>query len=201
MDVIAESARNFLPRSHWFDLADEASYRRWRDAKLERYPMRVEDIIVDCLTFPIATGQEETRRDGIETIEAIRRISRRRHLDAGEMRADDRVEARDEPPGREEVRQDVDDRKRDDVQVTGYEQREGSATVLHQAGRETAPVVIAADGLYSMYAGLKIGGVYWPIVTTSLVSMALLKALGGTDRNEINILQTAANTGDLRVND
>ena len=26
--------------------------------------MRVEDIIVDCLTFPIATGQEETRRDG-----------------------------------------------------------------------------------------------------------------------------------------
>ena len=26
--------------------------------------MRVEDILVDCLTFPIATGQEETRRDG-----------------------------------------------------------------------------------------------------------------------------------------
>ncbi len=37
--------------------------------------MRVEDIIVDCLTFPIATGQEETRRDGLETIEAIRRSS------------------------------------------------------------------------------------------------------------------------------
>ncbi|MDY7544013.1 MULTISPECIES: methionine synthase [unclassified Cryobacterium] len=36
--------------------------------------MRVEDIIVDALTFPIATGQEETRRDGIETIEAIRQI-------------------------------------------------------------------------------------------------------------------------------
>ncbi len=31
-------------------------------------------MLVDCLTFPIATGQEETRRDGIETIEAIRRI-------------------------------------------------------------------------------------------------------------------------------
>ena len=29
------------------------------------------------LTFPIATGQEETRRDGIETIEAIREIKRR----------------------------------------------------------------------------------------------------------------------------
>ena len=39
--------------------------------------MRVEDIIVDCLTFPIATGQEETRRDGIETIEAIRELKRR----------------------------------------------------------------------------------------------------------------------------
>ncbi len=31
--------------------------------------MRVDDLIVDCLTFPIATGQEETRRDAIETIE------------------------------------------------------------------------------------------------------------------------------------
>jgi 5-methyltetrahydrofolate--homocysteine methyltransferase len=39
--------------------------------------MRVSDIIVDCLTFPIATGQEETRRDGIETIEAIRELKRR----------------------------------------------------------------------------------------------------------------------------
>ncbi|GAA0806893.1 methionine synthase [Spirilliplanes yamanashiensis] len=37
--------------------------------------MELGDILVDCLTFPIATGQEETRRDGIETIEAIRRIS------------------------------------------------------------------------------------------------------------------------------
>ncbi|MDR7187198.1 5-methyltetrahydrofolate--homocysteine methyltransferase [Microbacterium sp. BE35] len=37
--------------------------------------LRVNDIIVDCLTFPIATGQEETRRDAIETIEAIRQIT------------------------------------------------------------------------------------------------------------------------------
>ena len=33
------------------------------------------DIIIDCLTFPIATGQEETRRDAIETINAIREIT------------------------------------------------------------------------------------------------------------------------------
>jgi 5-methyltetrahydrofolate--homocysteine methyltransferase len=39
--------------------------------------MRVSDIIVDCLTFPIATGQEETRRDAIETIDAIRELKRR----------------------------------------------------------------------------------------------------------------------------
>ncbi len=39
--------------------------------------MRLSDIIVDCLTFPIATGQEETRRDAIETIEAIRELKRR----------------------------------------------------------------------------------------------------------------------------
>src|SRR6516162_3230010 len=39
--------------------------------------MRVSDIIVDCLTFPIATGQEETRRDALETIEAIRAVKQR----------------------------------------------------------------------------------------------------------------------------
>jgi 5-methyltetrahydrofolate--homocysteine methyltransferase len=39
--------------------------------------MRQSDIIVDCLTFPIATGQEETRRDAIETIDAIRDLKRR----------------------------------------------------------------------------------------------------------------------------
>ncbi|MGD9484378.1 methionine synthase [Streptomyces sp. TRM70308] len=35
------------------------------------------DIIIDCLTFTICTGQEESRRDGIETIEAIRELKRR----------------------------------------------------------------------------------------------------------------------------
>ncbi|HWG65725.1 MAG TPA: methionine synthase [Streptosporangiaceae bacterium] len=39
--------------------------------------MRVSDIILDCLTFPISTGQEETRRDAIETIEAIRQVKQR----------------------------------------------------------------------------------------------------------------------------
>jgi 5-methyltetrahydrofolate--homocysteine methyltransferase len=39
--------------------------------------MRQCDIIMDCLTFPIATGQEETRRDALETIKAIRRVKQR----------------------------------------------------------------------------------------------------------------------------
>jgi 5-methyltetrahydrofolate--homocysteine methyltransferase len=38
--------------------------------------MHVEDIIVDCLTFPVTTGQEETRRDALETIEAIKQLKR-----------------------------------------------------------------------------------------------------------------------------
>ncbi|XTZ18872.1 methionine synthase [Micromonospora echinospora] len=42
-----------------------------------RWGMRLPDIMVDTLTFPISTGQEETRRDAIETIEAIREIARR----------------------------------------------------------------------------------------------------------------------------
>ena len=33
------------------------------------------DIMIDALTFPIATGQEETRRDGLETINAIRSLT------------------------------------------------------------------------------------------------------------------------------
>lgn len=40
----------------------------------DNWGMNVGDILIDCLTFPIATGQEETRRDGIETINAIRRL-------------------------------------------------------------------------------------------------------------------------------
>ncbi|MET8024121.1 methionine synthase [Streptomyces avermitilis] len=36
------------------------------------------DILMDCLTFTICTGQEESRRDGIATIEAIRELKRRR---------------------------------------------------------------------------------------------------------------------------
>jgi 5-methyltetrahydrofolate--homocysteine methyltransferase len=43
----------------------------------KNWGMRTSDILIDCLTFPIATGQEETRRDGIETIEAIREVKRR----------------------------------------------------------------------------------------------------------------------------
>ncbi|MGH3754935.1 MAG: methionine synthase [Pseudonocardiaceae bacterium] len=38
--------------------------------------MRTCDVIVDCLTFPISTGQEEVRRDALETIEAIREVKR-----------------------------------------------------------------------------------------------------------------------------
>jgi 5-methyltetrahydrofolate--homocysteine methyltransferase len=45
------------------------------DTLVDDWDMRVDDILVDCLTFPIATGQEETRRDAIETIEAIRELT------------------------------------------------------------------------------------------------------------------------------
>ena len=41
----------------------------------ENWGMKVSDIMIDALTFPIATGQEETRRDGLETITAIRSLT------------------------------------------------------------------------------------------------------------------------------
>jgi len=41
---------------------------------VDNWKVSISDIVVDTLTFPIATGQDETRRDGIETIEAIRTL-------------------------------------------------------------------------------------------------------------------------------
>ncbi|MFK8845650.1 methionine synthase [Streptomyces sp. Ac-502] len=40
--------------------------------------IRESDILIDCLTFTICTGQEESRKDGVNTIEAIRELKRRR---------------------------------------------------------------------------------------------------------------------------
>jgi 5-methyltetrahydrofolate--homocysteine methyltransferase len=67
---------------------DEEGQARTRDWKLRvasrviedlvaNHGMRVCDIVVDTLTFPITTGQEEVRRDALETIEAIRELKRR----------------------------------------------------------------------------------------------------------------------------
>ncbi|MEV5507261.1 methionine synthase [Streptomyces orinoci] len=39
--------------------------------------VRKSDILIDCLTFTICTGQEESRKDGLATIEAIRELKRR----------------------------------------------------------------------------------------------------------------------------
>jgi len=66
------------------DEEGQARTRDWKVAVATRivedltgtWGMRRSDIVLDCLTFPIATGQEETRRDGIETIEAIREVKR-----------------------------------------------------------------------------------------------------------------------------
>ena len=38
--------------------------------------MQESDVIIDALTFPITTGQDEVRRDALETIAAIREIKR-----------------------------------------------------------------------------------------------------------------------------
>jgi 5-methyltetrahydrofolate--homocysteine methyltransferase len=48
--------------------------RRIYDLAMERYGLEPGDLIFDTLTFPLGSGQEDLRRDGIETIEAIRRI-------------------------------------------------------------------------------------------------------------------------------
>jgi len=46
-------------------------------ALTSEWGMRPDEIVIDPLTFPIATGQDETRRDAIETLTAICEIRRR----------------------------------------------------------------------------------------------------------------------------
>ena len=48
--------------------------RRIHDLAVQEYGIEPTDLIFDMLTFPLGSGQEDLRRDGIETIEAIRRV-------------------------------------------------------------------------------------------------------------------------------
>src|SRR5580658_529716 len=44
------------------------------DIAVNRYGLEPSDLIFDALALPLSTGMEESRRDGIETIEGIKRI-------------------------------------------------------------------------------------------------------------------------------
>ncbi|MFN2607999.1 MAG: homocysteine S-methyltransferase family protein, partial [Acidimicrobiales bacterium] len=50
------------------------SARAIHDLAVDRYGMEPSDLFFDALALPLSTGMEESRRDGIETIEGIRRI-------------------------------------------------------------------------------------------------------------------------------
>jgi 5-methyltetrahydrofolate--homocysteine methyltransferase len=43
---------------------------------VERYGLAYEDLLIDPLVLPISTGMQESRRDGLETLEGIRLIKR-----------------------------------------------------------------------------------------------------------------------------
>ena len=51
----------------------EVAHRIYRLAT-ERYGLRPGDLLFDPLTFPLSTGDDDLRRDGIETLNAIERI-------------------------------------------------------------------------------------------------------------------------------
>jgi 5-methyltetrahydrofolate--homocysteine methyltransferase len=51
----------------------EVAHRLFKIAT-ETYGLKAEDLIFDALTFPLSTGGEDLRRDGMATIDAIRRI-------------------------------------------------------------------------------------------------------------------------------
>jgi 5-methyltetrahydrofolate--homocysteine methyltransferase len=47
---------------------------RLHDLAVHRYGLEPSDLIFDALTFPLGSGQEDLRRDGLATLEAVRRI-------------------------------------------------------------------------------------------------------------------------------
>jgi 5-methyltetrahydrofolate--homocysteine methyltransferase len=47
---------------------------RIHDLAVARYGLHPSDLIFDALTFPLSTGDDDLRRDAMETLEAIRRI-------------------------------------------------------------------------------------------------------------------------------
>jgi 5-methyltetrahydrofolate--homocysteine methyltransferase len=47
---------------------------RLHDLAVRRYGLEASDLIFDALTFPLGSGQEDLRKDGLATLEAIRRI-------------------------------------------------------------------------------------------------------------------------------
>jgi 5-methyltetrahydrofolate--homocysteine methyltransferase len=56
--------------AEWKLRAAQAIY----DLAVGRYGLMPEDLFFDALVLPVSTGMEESRRDGLETIEGIRRI-------------------------------------------------------------------------------------------------------------------------------
>ncbi len=50
------------------------SARAIRDIAVERYGLEPQDLLFDPLALPLSTGMEESRGDGVETIEGIRAI-------------------------------------------------------------------------------------------------------------------------------
>jgi 5-methyltetrahydrofolate--homocysteine methyltransferase len=44
---------------------------------IDEHGLEPHDLIFDCLTFPLGSGQEDLRRDALETLEAIERVKQR----------------------------------------------------------------------------------------------------------------------------
>jgi 5-methyltetrahydrofolate--homocysteine methyltransferase len=83
MELVAEHGASVVALT-----IDEEGQARTAEKKVEIAERLINDItgnwgvdessiLIDTLTFTIATGQEESRKDGIETIEAIRELKKR----------------------------------------------------------------------------------------------------------------------------
>ncbi len=49
----------------------------------------------------------------------------------------------------------------------------------------------------SMYVALRMGALPWPTIFVAVMSLAILKALGNTNLNEVNVTHTAMSAGSM----
>ncbi|MGZ4143014.1 MAG: methionine synthase, partial [Actinomycetota bacterium] len=70
--AIAIDERGQATTAQWKLEASSAIFK----VAVEEFGLRAQDIIFDCVVLPVSTGQEETRRAGLETLDGVEQVKK-----------------------------------------------------------------------------------------------------------------------------